>query len=524
MSVPPTTSEVPSVSSMPPQAESPKQQIQPTVLQPYAGNDITTIVLDPGSYNTRIGFAGTDHPTDISSSLYAFDNETPENLFFDDQRILFPKPNREVKSILKNGMIQDFDIFAHKVKFLMKNKLGIEQTTKSIKATSGETNEDEMDTEIEGFHNLPMILTEPIWNPKENRVKSIEMVLESLKFEAIYLLPQQSSVSFAMGKPNCLVVELGHDSCSVSPVFDGFTLSSKSRRSYLNGKLITELFTAKIKEKSKKLENDDGKVDILCNFEVKSKHSLQPKINKIQGLTDSFRNNYNERFFIQECKEMLLQSRTNLSAPIAANGNNRPARSIEAPWGENLLFTEEERYELVDQLFTPDTSNPVIKKWDDDHKEIYSPCHNDYMPLKRNTNNNANGEEKNENEAEVENPELENKLSDSLKGLFDLIQHCIESVDVDFRPVLTNNIIVTGGLSYIPGLITAIQLELTKRLPSFKIKIVTQGNSAMTKERMYHTWLGGSILGSLGSFQQLYVGREELAEVGVDRLLKARFR
>lgn len=524
MTVTPATSEPPSAASVPPQTETPKQQVQSAVLQPYAGNDITTIVLDPGSYNTRIGFAGTDHPVDISSSLYAFDASTPENLLFEDQRINYPKPGREVRSLLKNGLIQDFDIFAHKVKFLMKNKLGIEKTTKTIQASSDENDEDQMETELEGYNNLPMILTEPIWNPKENRVKSIEMVLENLNFEAMYLLPQQSSVSFAMGKPNCLVVELGHDSCSVSPVFDGFTLSSKHRRSYLNGKLLTELLTSKIKEKAKKIESVNDTIDLLCNFEVKAKNTAQPKINKIEGLTQSFRDNYNERFFIQECKELLLQSRTNLSAPIPNSATNPPARSIESPWGENIVFTEEERFDLVDQLFSPDLANPVIKQWNDDHKEVYPPCHNDYMPLKRNTNNSTTGEEKNENEPEVENPELENKLSDNLKGLVDLIQHCIETVDVDFRPVLTNNIIVTGGLSYIPGLITAIQLELTKRLPSFKIKIVTQGNSAMTKERMYHTWLGGSILGSLGSFQQLYVGREELAEVGVDRLLKARFR
>lgn len=524
MSAPPAASEAPSVSSIPPQTETPKQQVQSAVLQPYAGNDITTIVLDPGSYNTRIGFAGTDHPVDISSSRYAFDADTPENLLFDDQRIQYPKPGREVKSLVENAMIKDFDIFAHKVKFLMKNKLGVEQNTRTIQASSGENAEDDMETEVEAYDNLPMILTEPIWNPKENRAKSIEMVLENLKFEAMYLLPQQSSVSFAMGKPNCLVVELGHDSCSVSPVFDGFTLSSKSRRSYLNGKLLTELLAAKIREKSKNLVTTDEKIDLWCNFEVKSKDTQSPRINKIEGLTQSFRDNYNERFFIQECKELLLQSRTNLSAPIPNSATNPPARSIESPWGENIVFTEDERFDLVDQLFTPDMINPVIKQWNDDHTEVYPPCHNDYMPLKRNTNNNASTDEKNENEPEEANPELENKLSDNLKGLVDLIQHCIETVDVDFRPVLTNNIIVTGGLSYIPGLITAIQLELTKRLPSFKIKIVTQGNSAMTKERMYHTWLGGSILGSLGSFQQLYVGRQELAEVGVDRLLKARFR
>lgn len=489
-----------------------QKQVQ-AQLQTYAGVDITTIVLDPGTYNTRIGFAGLDHPTTIAPSCYAYDKELPDVHYFDEQRILYPKKGREVVTLVENGgIIKDFDIASKQWKHILRTEMGI------LPDADG------------SYANLPMILTEPIWNPVENRKESIELVLEDMKFEAMYLLPQQSSISFAMGKPTCLVVDLGHSTCSVSPVLDGFTLASKTKRSFLNGALLTALFHKKLLEKAEKCGSVDGKVELISNFEVKSK-SNPFLIKRVDGLTKTFRDNYNERFFIQECKELLLQCRPTIEPPVSSS--NAPARSIEAPWGELLIFKEEERYELVDQLITPDLDNPVVKEWSETHNDILKTWHNDYMPVKRNTTNSNNtntaGQTAEQTPDVAVNNDDENdvndiEINDSITGLIELIKTTIESVDIDFRPTLTNNIVITGGLSYIPGLISLIQLELTKKLPSFKIRIVTQGNSVMAKERLYQTWLGGSILGALGSFQQLYVGRQELEEVGVERLLKSRFR
>ena len=483
-----------------------------TQLQTYAGNDITTIVIDPGSYSTRIGFAGLDHPSVISPSCYAYDSESPDVKLFEEQRILYPKPGREVVKLVENGgIIKDFDSASKQWSYLIDSKMGIKP-----------------EEENGSYANLPMILTEPIWNPIENRIKSIQLVLEEMRFEAMYLLPQQSSVSFAMGKPNCLIVDLGHDKCSVSPVLDGFTLASKTKRSFLNGALLTQLLQEKLLEKSEKCNEIDGKIELISNFEVKSKNNPF-SIKRIEGLTKSFRDNYNERFFIQECKELLLQCRPAVDPPtLAAQSSSSPARSIEAPWGEPLIFKEEERYELVDQLITPDINKPIIKSWAEANNSVLQTWHNDYIPVKRNTNTSAGQSADQPNDTSVsndqDNNQIDAEIGDSITGLVELIKSTIEDVDIDFRPTLTNNIIITGGLSYIPGLISLIQLELTKKMPSFKIRIITQGNSVMTKERIYQTWLGGSILGSLGSFQQLYVGRQELEEVGVERLLKSRFR
>ena len=52
---------------------------------------------------------------------------------------------------------------------------------------------------------------------------------------------------------------------------------------------------------------------------------------------------------------------------------------------------------------------------------------------------------------------------------------------------------------------------------SLKVKVLTGTTAA---ERMCASWIGASILGSLGSFQQLWVSRAEWEEEGASAMHK----
>ena len=47
----------------------------------YGGDEINAIVLDPGSYTTRIGYAGDDFPKVITSSYYGQVKNDKKNLW-----------------------------------------------------------------------------------------------------------------------------------------------------------------------------------------------------------------------------------------------------------------------------------------------------------------------------------------------------------------------------------------------------------------------------------------------------------
>ena len=83
-----------------------------------------------------------------------------------------------------------------------------------------------------------------------------------------------------------------------------------------------------------------------------------------------------------------------------------------------------------------------------------------------------------------------------------LIQSSLNAVDIELRPSLLSNIIVTGGSSLLYGFTERLSNEVQTLYPAPRSKITASGNVI---ERKFGSWIGGSILSSLGNFQQVNV-------------------
>jgi actin-related protein len=58
-----------------------------------------------------------------------------------------------------------------------------------------------------------------------------------------------------------------------------------------------------------------------------------------------------------------------------------------------------------------------------------------------------------------------------------------------------------------------MRVDLLPLFQNTKFKILGASTGIPT-DRMFHPWVGGSILASLGSFQQMWISREEFDEMG----------
>lgn len=87
----------------------------------------------------------------------------------------------------------------------------------------------------------------------------------------------------------------------------------------------------------------------------------------------------------------------------------------------------------------------------------------------------------------------------------------LQACDIDARPHLMNNIIITGAGSLVEKLPERLQSDLQTIYPNPKIRVIANSNSV---ERKYGGWIGGSVLGSLGTFHQMWVSRQEYEEFG----------
>ncbi|XP_034314726.2 uncharacterized protein [Magallana gigas] len=94
-------------------------------------------------------------------------------------------------------------------------------------------------------------------------------------------------------------------------------------------------------------------------------------------------------------------------------------------------------------------------------------------------------------------------------GIHETTYNSIMKCDVDIRKDLYANTVLSGGSTMYPGIADRMQKEITALAPStMKIKIIAP------PERKYSVWIGGSILASLSTFQQMWISKQEYDESG----------
>lgn len=440
----------------------------------YGGDEINAIILDAGSYTTRIGYAGDDFPKVITSSYYgeikAEEEEEeggkPKKIF--GESINVPRKNCEIKPILKESIITDWDAALEQYQYFF-DQLKILQP------------------------DQPILVTEPIWGEASYREKLVENFYETFDFAGLYLAKTPTCVSFQQGRPNCLVVDVGHDSVSVTPVIDGICLVKSSMKTNYGGRFLSN-------EIQDYLEHQ--KIVVEPSFNIKSKSATkfpEPAKFETKNITTT------QSFMDYQKQKIYHQFKEILEVP-EKNSTKESPRTFELPTGQSITI---DRFKIADSIF-----DPTVYKFNNE-KLSFPACNgeieinqaNEYRPLKRVRKNDSN--------QSTPAPEVD------VRGLTQLICHTLSSIDIDLRASLANNIIVTGGVSLVSQLTDRLYLELSNNNPGLKIRLHAVGNSS---ERINQAWIGGSVLASLGTFHQMWVTKEEYKEAGVDRILNQRFR
>jgi len=95
------------------------------------------------------------------------------------------------------------------------------------------------------------------------------------------------------------------------------------------------------------------------------------------------------------------------------------------------------------------------------------------------------------------------------EGVHVLTYNSIMKCDIDIRKDLYGNIVLSGGSTMFPGIADRMNKEIVAKAPSsMTVKIVAP------PERKYSVWIGGSILASLSTFEEMWVTKEEYDDSG----------
>ena len=101
-------------------------------------------------------------------------------------------------------------------------------------------------------------------------------------------------------------------------------------------------------------------------------------------------------------------------------------------------------------------------------------------------------------------------LDPKTHGIHEACNLSISKCDVDISTkLLYCNIVLSGGSTLFPGITDRIQKEITSLTPS-----TTRVKVSAVPERKFYPWIGGSVVSSLSTFQQMWITKQEYDENG----------
>ena len=380
----------------------------------------------------------------------------------------------------KEGIVEDWDTATSLWEYAITSRL---TSFKQADPRHNGLNDDNKDLEAEmedvengerPLEEHPLLMTETAWNSTKNREKSIEIAMESWGCPAFWLARNSVLAAFGSGKATALVVDVGASTASAICIHDGLILKKSIQRSNLAGNWLSSqlrsLFTSQ-----------DPKVELVPHYMIANKTPVdagapaQATYRKYEKEpAESFRALEEERV-LTEFKESVVQvwpGPGRLNTVTQQGGSNldfakaQPGRVFEFPDGANQMWGVE-RFSVAEGM------------WDEKHA---LPIPNESPVMKAQT-------------------------------IPEMVKASVNAVDMDLRAHLLQNIVVTGGSTLVNGFTDRLNHEIMIMFPGARVKIQAAG---LTAERRFGSWIGGSILGSLGTFHQMWISKAEYQEYGAN--------
>jgi len=109
-------------------------------------------------------------------------------------------------------------------------------------------------------------------------------------------------------------------------------------------------------------------------------------------------------------------------------------------------------------------------------------------------------------------------IGEEYEGIHEVLMFAIHKTDLDLRRTLYGNVVLSGGSTLFRGFGDRLLSEVKKLAPKdVKIRI------SAPQERLFSTWIGGSILASLDTFKKIWISKKEYEDDGVKAIHRKTF-
>ena len=274
-------------------------------------NYLTPLILDIGSINFRLGWAGGDFPDIIAPSVYV---DIADYLFTSDIS------GSDTISGLEEIFL-DTDTQIHLVGFdalKYQNILKIREFSKekdyNILSKFFSHYYQQLNIPVESHFKQPLIIITPFYKSELEKSKLQEVFFNSLNFPYILFLPESQAILSTLKKSSGIVVNIGESYTSISSIFHGFTnlmardmfpITGKNITNYLLNLILSKISSSKNTYLDKKITKEIKDKMSLCILDPKEERKRVKegltKYDRIIDLPDGSKLKLNsERFLLSE--------------------------------------------------------------------------------------------------------------------------------------------------------------------------------------------------------------------------------
>lgn len=446
------------------------------------GDEVGALVLDVGSTVARCGFAGDDTPKAVFPSAVGWvPNANAENnnnvgaapmAVGEDDTTDAPPANppsnkQWFAGSTKVNAHREHQQIAHAVKH------GLVDDWEAYEQILNYSFKEHM--RIDSTEH-PLMIAEAAYNTPDRRERTLELAFERFQVPAVFLCKDAVLAAFSVGKSSALVLDIGGGKTSAVPVLDGYVLNKGLKHTKVSAATIDALLEqAVFTDKNREL------VPRYClKRQVKNDGTIKATPVDLKNTSPSY-HALMKQFFLEDLKSVVCRiSETNFDPRLHAN---IPQVQYELPDGK-VIEVGTERFSVPEELFRPTS-------------KLLSFVGTDF-------------------EVHRTDGAQQQRQFNVFTGLPDMVYQSVDAVDVDMKKELFGNIVVTGGGSLIQNINSRLQGQLSLQVSS-AAKVKIHNDKSVNAERAFGVWTGGSILGSLGSFHQMWFSKAEYQESG-DRL------
>eukprot|EP01028_Stygiella_incarcerata_P013188 TRINITY_DN81602_c0_g1_i1.p1 TRINITY_DN81602_c0_g1~~TRINITY_DN81602_c0_g1_i1.p1 ORF type:complete len:438 (-),score=132.00 TRINITY_DN81602_c0_g1_i1:201-1514(-) len=429
--------------------------------------EIGSFVLDIGSHRVRAGFGGDELPKCVfPSGLGCLETESIDDSRSDGMM----EVEKKSKKLIVGGA--DVNVRRDHMEWVpLVNEDGVVERADYFSAILRHSFENRLSSRLD---EMPLLITEPVGHSLESRQFLSQILFEEFRCPAVFLAKTPVLSAFSCGRSSALVVESGERWTTATHVHEGMALQRSVVRSPLAGGMITTMANEYLQETAR------VKVRPPYSFTRRKAANGEWELaeREYKGTTKSY-HDFQTRKVVEDFKIAMFQvSKTVFDA---RDMENIAKKTYELPDGQKVDVGEK-RLLLPEVLFTPSLVSMV-------GGDGSSAVRVESLPV---------------------------LPKDQPLPVHIVAAKALQECDRDLLKEL-GHIVLAGGNTGWSDFSKRFELEASA-FPLWTSKM--RVNTPTSVDPSYAPWIGGSILASLGTFQSMWVSKQEYEEHGATIIQK----